>query len=104
MLTIHTVKPSTVFGFVSVNDFQPARLDPSEMSVPADPHVVDPESRVCVPGRLPSVAGSLNALNAREDGLTRVRREAARLWPEPDSEKPVKPGTFSTAVGSASGS
>ena len=100
MLMIRTVKPETGFGRVSVKDCQPTSVEPSEISVP--PIVTSSTQK---PGAVGCCRGGriVEGPEREQHGLAGVRRQAAGLAARSRAEKPVKPGTFSFAVGSASG-
>src|SRR5436190_10563537 len=102
MLTIRTVNPATVFGLTSVHDFHPVRLVPFETRV--EPTLtLSTQKPVGYDGSVPSVAGSLNARNARSTDCP-AYAERSQLCGLNPADEPVKPGRFSTAVVSAPGS
>ena len=72
MLTIQIVKPATVFALASVNDFQPARLEPSEISVPPT-FTSSTQNPAGISSVAPSDSGSLNARKASRWSCPRRR-------------------------------
>ena len=88
-------------GRVWENDFQPSRVEPSLSDVPPTATLSIQTPGGIVPDS-PSVAGSLNVRNA-SNTVWPAYAERLHVSCFQAPEKPVKPGTFATAVGNASG-